>query len=384
MSSRTALLYTLYCGNLYGTERMALATLEGLADEFDPVLFAPPGPVLEEARRRGLPCCAFETPLELALHLRRWLARYRHVVFAATGLIHSALFMALNLVYRREALHVHLVHGGPDEHASYGRKKLLNHAGVTFVAVSDYARDRLIAHDVRPCQIRVVENFLPQAQIDAAPRRPSFAGSGIREVLMVTRVEPTKRVDLLLDALDRSPELDRLRFRILGGGAWDGLIERAARTHPNVTFEGFSRRVPEELARADLFLHTCPSESFGLVVLEAIAAGVPVLVPDQGGAAVLVEPGVSGRRFRAGDATSLAEELSRFVGAAPEELNRMVAAADRRLASRYSSRRGIDGYRALFRETGAAAAVVGETHRSGVGGRTPRVQRPPDRDRAVR
>ena len=40
------LVYALHSGNLYGTERMALATLQGLRDRFDPVLLAPPGPAL--------------------------------------------------------------------------------------------------------------------------------------------------------------------------------------------------------------------------------------------------------------------------------------------------------------------------------------------------
>jgi glycosyltransferase involved in cell wall biosynthesis len=348
MPSRPALLYALHSGNLYGTERMALATLEGLRDEFDPIVFAPPGAALEEAARRGIPGFAFRNPVQFARELRPWLARYEHVAFAATGVVHSALFIALNLFYRRKAQHMHLVHGGPNERDSYGRKKALNHTGVTFIAVSEYARERLLAHRVRPAQICVVENFLPQTQLDASPRRPAFAGSGVRNVVIVTRVDPSKRVDLVLDALDLAPELGSLRIRVLGGGAGDDLIGRAAAQHPNMTFDGFCDRVPEVLAQSDLLIHTCPSESFGLVILEAMAAGIPVLVPDQGGAAALVEPGVSGQRFRANDARSLAEAMNMLMQATPEALNQLVAAADRRLSARYSSRRGIAEYRALF------------------------------------
>src|SRR5687767_14104984 len=101
MSSRPALLYALHSGNLYGTERMALATLEGLADDFDPIVFAPPGAALEEAKRRGITGVAFRNSLDFALQLRPWLARYEQVAFAATGVVHSALFIAWNLLYRR-------------------------------------------------------------------------------------------------------------------------------------------------------------------------------------------------------------------------------------------------------------------------------------------
>lgn len=358
MSSRPALLYALHSGNLYGTERMALATLDGLLDEFDPIVLAPPGAALEEAKRRGIPGFAFRSPLQFAQQLRPWLARYERVAFAATGVVHSAAFIALNLLYRRKVQHMHLVHGGPNERDSYGRKKALNHTDVTFVAVSDYARERLIAHQVRSAQIRVVENFLPQAQIDGAPRRAAFAERGIKNVVLVTRVDPSKRVDLVLDALDYAPELASLRIRVLGGCAGDDLIGRAARRHPNMTFEGFCDRVPEVLAQSDLLIHTCPSESFGLVILEAMAAGIPVLVPDRGGAAALVEPGVSGERFRADDARSLAESLKQMMATSPEALNCMVAAAHRRLDARYSSRRGVEEYRALFRGRPAPSAAV--------------------------
>jgi len=40
--------------------------------------------------------------------------------------------------------------------------------------------------------------------------------------------------------------------------------------------------VPEELAGADLLLHTCPIETFGMAVLEAMAANLPTLVPTRG------------------------------------------------------------------------------------------------------
>jgi glycosyltransferase involved in cell wall biosynthesis len=348
MSLRPVLLYALHSGNLYGTERMALATLEGLSGELDPVLLAPPGAALEEARRRGITAVAFRSPLEFALQLRPWLARHEHVAFAATGVVHSALFIAWNLLYRRRSRHVHLVHGGPNERDSYGRKKALNHTDVTFVAVSQYARERLVANGVLPAQVQVVENFLPHSYVATTPRRAAFGAQGIRDVVIVSRVDPEKRVDLLLDALDLAPELAALRVRVLGGGAHDVLLERAARHHPNVRFEGFCPSVPQVLAQSDLLLHTCPSESFGLVVVEGMAAGLPVLVPDRGGAAALVEPGVSGQHFRANDARSLADALTQLLHMPVERLNQQVAAADRLLAARYSSRRGVEEYRSLF------------------------------------
>ena len=348
---KTPLLYVLHSGNLYGTERMALATLAGLQDCFEPVLFAPPGPALAEAGRLGFAHAAFNSPQEFARRLRPHLAASPRLAFFATGVVHSLIFLGWNLLYRRPAVHLHMVHGGTDERDSYGRKKLLNRTGVIFVAVSAFVRERLIANGVRAEQIRVIENFLPERQIQTVPRRGAFATAGVRRIVVVSRIDPIKRVDLLLDALDRQPELNALSIRILGTG-WEleTLRERARRRHPNVTFVGFTPHVPEELAAADLLLHLCPVEPFGLAILEAMAAGVPVLVPDQGGAGSLVEDGVSGRRFRADDLDDLVTQLEALRQTPAVELNRLAAGGDRTLATRFSEAARIADYRRLLEE----------------------------------
>ena len=344
------LVYALHSGNLYGTERMALATLQGLRDHFDPVLLAPPGPALAEAARLGIPGESFANPREFALRLRPWLARHRRLAFVATGVVHSLAFLALNVWYRRQSVHLHLVHGGTDERLSYGRKRLLNPTAVKLVAVSGFVRERLIANGAAPGKIWVIENFLTDERVRSAPRRPP-ASAGVRNVVIVSRIDPIKRVDLLLDALDRHPELGALSFRLLGSG-WDleKLRARAAERHPNVYFLGFTEAVAEELAAADLLLHLCPSEPFGLAILEAMAAGVPVLVPDSGGTALLVEEGVSGGRFRADDAEALAARLRELHDAPAEVLNRWVAGGDRALATRFSQTERLSDYERLLAE----------------------------------
>lgn len=348
---KPVLLYALHSGNLYGTERMALYTLDGLRDEFTAVLFAPEGAALAEARRLGIDAVPFQSALEFALRLRPWLAGHQRVAFAATGVMHSLVFSFWNLLYRRRAVHLHLVHGGTDERESYARKKLLNGQAVKLVAVSAFVRGRLIAHAVNPGQITVVGNFLPDERIQSAPRRSAFGQAGIRQATVVSRVDPIKRIDLLLDALDGHPELDDLPIRIFGTG-WDldSLRARARARHPRVVFEGFSAQVAELLASSDLLLHLCPVEPFGLAILEAMAAGVPVLTPDQGGAADLVEDGISGFHFHANDADALAVALNRLRQVPAEDLNAIVAAADQRLKSHYSNSACLQNYRNLLAE----------------------------------
>lgn len=343
------LLYVLHSSHLFGTERMALATVRGLTDQFTPILFGPPGEAMDLAEQLGFAARRFRGAKEFAKVLRPELRQRRSLTFVATGVVQSAVCIALNLLYRRKINHIHIVHGGTDERGSFGRKKWLNHAPVTFVTVSDYARQRMIAHGVRADKIEVVTNFLPAEYLAAAPRRAAYTG-GIANVLIVSRLDPMKRVELLLDALDRKPaELRDLSFRILGlGPDMKPLADRAARTHPNVTFAGFSADVPGELAKSDLLLHTCPVEPFGLAILEAMAANVAALVPDQGGASSLVEDQKNGFKFRANDPAHLAEKLIELKSAAAETLNRAVAGGRFAVEKTFSPQEGLDRYRRLF------------------------------------
>lgn len=357
---RTPLIYALHSGNLYGTEQMALATAQGLRDEYAPVIFAPEGKALAEARRLGLETRSFQSPWEFVQRLRPYLAAHGELAFMATGLAHSLALALLNLYYRRRVVHLHIVHGGADERLSYGRKRLLNHLGVTFVAVSGFVKERLVANGVCPERIAVVENFLPPERVESAPRRPPFDRPGIRRAIVVSRVDPIKRIDLLLEALDYNYQLRGLSVRVLGSG-WDleKLSRRARGEHPNVAFAGYSPNVGEELAKSDLLLHLCPVEPFGLAVIEAMAAGVPVLVPDSGGAGTLVEDEVSGFRFRADDADHLATRLLELTNASAERLNRVVEGGLRALATRFEASARLDDYRRLLAAGLAEPDVAG-------------------------
>jgi glycosyltransferase involved in cell wall biosynthesis len=340
------LIYILHSGQLYGTERMAIATMSGLKDKFQPILLSPPGLAIQEGKRREFITLSFTNNKELTKHLNTILKKYKKLIFFATGLTHSLIFSTLNFFYRRQNIHIHMVHGGTDERASYGRKKYLNSLGIVFVTNSAFTKTRMIANGVRADRIKVIENFL----LDSSdyPKREPFTQDKIQRVVVVSRPDPIKRVDLLLDALERTPQLEKLSIRVCGSG-WDleKLRARAQSNHPNVKFLGYTDHVQEELAAADLLVHLCPVEPFGIAILEAMAAGIPVLVPDTGGASTLVEEGVSGFHFRAEDVDDLAKRLLDLTQAEPEQLNQVVIAAREALATRFSATRGIAEYRNL-------------------------------------
>ena len=143
MRKRTPLLYTLHTGELYGMERMALATAWGLRDEFEPVILTPPGPAVSEARNLGFEVIEAADLRAFSMQLSSFLSRHKRLAFFSTTTVHSLVFSAMNLVYRRRAAHIHMVHGFNENRGSVGRRRLLNHLPVTIVAVSGFARQQL-------------------------------------------------------------------------------------------------------------------------------------------------------------------------------------------------------------------------------------------------
>ncbi len=329
---------------------MALATAQGLAGEFETIFIGPPGVALEEARRLGFQTRQYITSLDLAKVLAPLLKQYKsELTFVGTGPRYNLVCMALNLLYRRKIKQIQMVHGGSGVEKDYRRKKILNHFGVTFVVVSDWSKQRLIEHGVA-CPIEVIGNFLTAEQMASIRPRPAYDQMGIRKVVVVSRVDQLKRVDLLLDALDRrKSELADLSFKILGvGPEFERLRERARQTHPNVDFAGFSDDVAGEMARADLLLHTCAVETFGLAVLEAMAVKLVSLVPDQGGTAMLIQDGRCGFTYQANDADHLAQRLTELKGVSGEVFNTLVDHAYRKVHSEYSAQSALKRYRDVF------------------------------------
>jgi glycosyltransferase involved in cell wall biosynthesis len=347
--TRIPLVYALHSGNLYGTERMALATVRGLRGQFDPLILAPPGPLLEEAARSGIPARPFSGPTDFLRQLRPAVAAAPRLVFVATGVVHSLSCALLTLLYRRDVTHLHIVHGGADERLSYGRKRYLNPLSITMVAVSQFVRQRLLAHRVADRRIRVIENFLPADQVAAAPQRGPYAAEGLRRITVVSRVDPMKRLDLLFAAMDTNPALRDLEFTVLGTGSELRQMQELARKgYPNISFAGLCDDVPRALTRADLLLHLCPEEPFGLAILEAMAANLAVLVPDSGGAGSLVVDDQSGFRFAANDAASLAARLAELRSAPVTTLKHVVDGARQALEGRFSESARMVDYRRLM------------------------------------
>jgi phosphatidylinositol alpha 1,6-mannosyltransferase len=143
------------------------------------------------------------------------------------------------------------------------------------------------------------------------------AQQGERLLLWVGRLASEKRLDLLAHALRG---LDRVRLVVVGDGPARPVLERSFAGLP-VTFTGYLRgeALATAYASADVFVCPSDSETFGQVLQEAMASGLPVVAARAGGALDLVREGITGTFFSAGSASDLHMRLRELLDA-PDRL----------------------------------------------------------------
>lgn len=143
-------------------------------------------------------------------------------------------------------------------------------------------------------------DFTPPAPGDIQALRTRHALDGKFVWLTVNFLHPRKRIDLFLRAFagfkTRVPEAAAL---VVGAGPEAdalGTLARELRVDDVVRFTGFvpDQQLPAYYGVSDVYVHTCKNESFGLSVLEASAAGLPVIAVDEGGPREILENNATG------------------------------------------------------------------------------------------
>jgi glycosyltransferase involved in cell wall biosynthesis len=186
----------------------------------------------------------------------------------------------------------------------------------------------------------------------ARPERDSFrARYGVVHddvlVLQVGRLVAHKAVDVLLRGASGARQLGaNVHVLVVGAGPDErSLRELAASLDVPVSFAGEldTNSLPAAYAAADVFALVSARETWGVVVNEAAAAGLPlVLSSGVGAAADLLEAGQNGERVPVGDVGALAEALARL--ADDPELRRRYGERSRELVSGWGYERSVDEF----------------------------------------
>jgi glycosyltransferase involved in cell wall biosynthesis len=214
------------------------------------------------------------------------------------------------------------------------------------VANSRAAADRLRLERVPEGKIAVIANGLDCDRFERPIPRPK-----LRKVVVVANLRPEKGHDVLMgaavDVLRRYPDA---QFEVVGGGPeLQSLLARAEALgvlHA-FTFLGHRDDVPARMADGDIFVLPSRSEAFPNAVLEAMAAGLPIVASGVGGIVELIDEGVTGLLAAPGDTRALADRLCRLMND-PALASRLGDAARAKAHARYSFDRMVAAFESLY------------------------------------
>ena len=190
------------------------------------------------------------------------------------------------------------------------------------IAVSNYTKDSILqTYNISPEMVDVVYNGVDFegytfTQEDLDETRKQLGLPDLPVILFVGRVDdPRKGLDVLIQAFRKV--LDEVDATLLVVGKGDQTMARdlAGPAFDRIVFTGFVDNITLKKCYALCDLYVCPSrlEGFGLTILEAFAAGKPVLATRVGAIPELVSDGIDGVLIEKNDASGIASTIKYYL-----------------------------------------------------------------------
>lgn len=311
---RTVLFFAL-AGSVYGGEKCLLGTLSALASDssIDPIVVVPAkGSLADELDQMGIRWVEhatsearryWETPI-LLLRAALWLARLRPslIYFNANTYWRPYEIVVAKIMDIPIVTHHHVV---PEAASPFYRYSSLT-----------IANSRYVASKLENRKAVIMDNPVALDVFDRAKADPEAFGVGPGElsVFFVGQVKPIKGIDAFLAAAEIvSERLPNSRFVIVGDApdpAYRDQVRARVASRRSVRWVGFQREIERAYATADVVV--MPSswdEPFGRIVIEAGAAGKPIIATRVGGVPEIVEDGVNGVLVPRDDPGALASAM---------------------------------------------------------------------------
>ena len=315
------------------------------------------------------------------VYLIRQLRRYRpdvvHTEAAKAGTVGRAAAL-LGLRYR--PVLIHTFHGHSLEwyfsprkaRVFLGIERFLAKRTTVLLAVSDEVKDDLVRLGVAPpARIQVIRlglNLQPfqvngdeRRRLRATTRERWRLADNHKVVTLVARLVPIKRVDRFLRIAERLAVTDpEYRFVIVGDGELGAELRAndvARRLEPRLRWAGFERDMAAVCFASDVVVQTSDNEGTPVTLIEAHAAGLPVVSTRVGGTASVVRDGITGRLVEREDEEGFAEAV-RDVIANPGELG---AAGRRHVLALYGLDQLVERLASWYRAVSEKAVTEAQT-----------------------
>jgi glycosyltransferase involved in cell wall biosynthesis len=185
------------------------------------------------------------------------------------------------------------------------------------VVNSEPYREAWIARGADPAKIRVLKRGVNTALFNPQRRQADFwtkrgASPGRLILLYVGRVSREKDLDVLVPMM-KDADMGNATLAVVGDGPY--LVELRMLI-PEAIFTGYllGEDLAAAYASADVFVFPSTTDTYGNVVVEALASGIPCVVSDEGGPASLVEEGVTGFVSRARNQADFAGKVKKLTG----------------------------------------------------------------------
>lgn len=190
-------------------------------------------------------------------------------------------------------------------------------------------REQLTERGLSPERMKPLPRWVDTDTYSPELRIPAFwngrgIGPGRVVLLYVGRISREKGLEMLADAFRELVDAGSpIALAVIGDGPYRDDIEAALAGYP-VLFTGYlaGEQLQQGYASADLFVFPSATDTFGNVVLEAQASGLPVIVSDEGGPRELMIDGETGIVFKAGSTIDLVGAISSMISD-PQRITRM-------------------------------------------------------------
>ena len=247
--------------------------------------------------------------------------------------------------------HGRLSDAPPSRKRLWANRLLWSRAPARSFAVSAELREHIVAEGFSPARVGVIYNGIDigplpgLAERDAVRRRLGVSDDTL-VVATVARLDPVKDLHVLVRAVSQVNGVTPMRLLVVGNGSERDALEATARAADggrSAIFLGHRDDARQLLAGCDLFANSSISEGVSLTILEAMAAGLPVVATRVGGTPEVVDDSCA-RLVPARDADAMAAAL-RTLASDAQLRTTLGRAGRRRVEERFTLDRMVREYR---------------------------------------